>query len=210
MHQYFLEVHIVLCKHVYSWSGYWAFQCKANSSNHSNQQLQRSNNLQISMRTVQSSSQRGNCRCSSTIMLPKRIALRFSVGRFDGSSRSVGYGCHVSGPGYCLQQRQGSCLNNTKTQNTSYGVSTTLMSQNFSGRNVLKHYNKLKQNRQRADINEELQLHEVFKAQQYQQPRTVQKLQYQIKNRMHWVFRFIHLKNGAQRSSSYLGERKTH
>ena len=227
MHQNFLEVNIVLCKHIYCWCGNWTFQCQSNSSNHSNQQLLRCNNLQISMNTIQSDSQRCYCRRCSTIILPERIMCMCIIILIVGAilniarilqrcccqqcllfGRAICYRSHIRGSRH--PQRQGSRNQNTNSQNSSYGVGSTLMSKNFSGRNVLKHYNKQKQNCQCSYIYQQLQQYEILKAQQYQEPGAMQKLQNQIKNRMHWVFRLIHLKNRAECSCCYQSERDTH
>lgn len=145
----------MLCKYIYSWSRYWTFQSQTNSPNHSNQQQQRCNNLQISMNPIQSNSQRGYSRSCCALILPKRIRIRtlvlfggicgegFLKWKIFGKSyrRYRGY---LSGPGPLLCQ--GSSPENTNSQNSSDGVGPTLMSENFSRWNVLKHYNEQKLN----------------------------------------------------------------
>ena len=121
---------------------------------------------------------------------------------------AVCYRSHICGSRH--PQCQGSRNQKTNTQNSSNGVGSTLMSKNFSGWNVLKHNNKQKQNCQCSNINQLLQQYKIFKAQQYQEPGAMHKLQNQIKNRMHWVFRLIHLKNRAECSCCYQSERDTH
>jgi hypothetical protein len=85
-----------------------------------------------------------------------------------------------------------------------------LMCKNFCRRNILKHYNKQKQNSKRSNINLQLQQNKIFKALQYQKTRTMQKQQNQIKNRVHWVLRSIHLKNTCQCTSCHQSKRLTH
>ena len=84
------------------------------------------------------------------------------------------------------------------------------MSLNFCRRNIQKHYNKQKQNCQCSYIHQQLKLHKIFKPLQNQKTRTMQKQQYQIKNRMHWVFRFCHLKNTSKRTCCNQSKRGSH
>lgn len=166
------------------------------------------------MHPVQRSSQRGNCSSICAIVLPKRIAFGSCCSSSDWchccSSERSSCGAGASGSVGGGRNSVAARLNDTKCLNTSNGISSTLMSKNFSGWNILKHDHKQKQNGQCSHVDQQLQQHEIFKAQQYQEPRTVQKQQYQIKNRMHWVFRLQHLENGGECSGCYLGERETH
>lgn len=109
-----------------------------------------------------------------------------------------------------LPQSQCSGPKNTNSQNSSNRIGTSLMSQNFSRRNVLKHYNKQKQNCQCSYINQLLQQYKIFKAQLNQKARTMQKQQNQIKNRMHRVFRFHHLKYRRKCTCCDQSKRLTH
>ena len=165
------------------------------------------------MHPVQCSSQRGNCSGICAIVLPKRIAFGPCCSNSDWchcSSSSCCCCCSSFSEGGGGGNSVAARLDDTKCLNTSNGISSTLMSKNFSGWNILKHDHKQKQNGQCSHVDQQLQQHEIFKAQQYQEPRTVQKQQYQIKNRMHWVFRLQHLENGGECSGCYLGERETH
>lgn len=175
------------------------------------------------MNSVQSNSQICYCGSSSPIMMPERVMTRF---------RSID--CTTSrGQRIFSFQRKGKARrrhreslertfrkwlplsqrgrkNQTKCQYPSHGVSSTLMSKNFSRRNVLKHNNKLKQNRKCSNINQQLQQNEVFKPLQNQKTRTMQKQQHQIKNRMNRVFRSHHLKDTHQSTCCNQSERLTH
>lgn len=155
----------MLCKYVYSWSRNWTFQSQTNSPNHSYQQQQRCNNLQISMNSIQSNPQRRYCRSSCAIILPKRImcSILLLFARIyrtqtrihrrlkwcstqqwvfgERNRRYRGHQCGTRDP-----QCQSPCSKNTNTQNSSHGIGPTLMRQNFSRWNVLKHYDKKKLN----------------------------------------------------------------
>ena len=109
-----------------------------------------------------------------------------------------------------LNQGQNSSNNLTKTQDSCNRISSSLMCKNFCRRNILKHHNKQKQNSKCSNINLQLQQNKIFKALQDQKARTMQKLQNQIKNRVHWVFRFHHLKNTNQCTCCHQSKRLTH
>lgn len=123
-------------------------------------------------------------------------------------------GCRHSSQNRTFRKRlplcQGACNNLTKGQYPGYGISSTLMCKNFSRWNVLKHYNKLKQNSKCSYINQLLQQNEIFKSLQNQKTRTMQKQQNQIKYGMNRVFRSHHLKDAHQCPCSHQSERLTH
>jgi len=133
--------------------------------------------------------------------------------RGGAPSREIGKVVKTSGTNKSwtgLPQSQCSSPKNTNSQNSCDGVCSSLMSKNFSRRNVLKHNNKQKQNCQCSYINQLLQQYKIFKAQLNQKARTMQKQQNQIKNRMHWVFRFHHLKHGRKCTCCNQSKRLTH
>lgn len=230
LHYHFLKIYVVLCKHVLIRHRNRTLQSQSHCSNHSYQQLQTCNNLQISMNPVKSNSLICNCGSCFPVMVPKRVLplcssiLRTKVSgpaqyfkicsRHNKTLRSPGSTCGHSPQNRTFSKRlplrQSSCENQTKCQHPCYRISSTLVCKNFSGRNVLKHYNKLKQNSKRSYINQLLQQNEIFKPLQNQKTGTMQKQQNQIKYRMNRVFRSHHLKDAHLCPCSYQSERLTH
>jgi hypothetical protein len=144
----------------------------------------------------------------SCILSPKVGGRHSKILRNPGSTR--GHGSQNRTFRKRLPLCQSSCNNQTKGQDSGNGISSTLMCKNFSRWNVLKHYNKLKQNSKCSYINQQLQQHEIFKSLQNLKTGTMQKQQNQIKYRMNRVFRSHHLKDAHQRPCSYQSERLTH
>ena len=229
LYQYLLEVNVVLCEHIYVRSRNRTFQSQPNSSNHCYLQQQRCNNLQISMNSIQRDSQRRYSRCSCALILPKRVELfiilpglecvappAHHTGVTIHSQRNSGRRSNRTPSPQQWTFRKGLPLcqspssNNTNSQNSSYGIGSALVCKNFSRWNILKHYNKQKQNCQCSNIDQLMQQYEIFKALLYQKTRTMQKQQNQIKNRMHWVFRLHHLKNTLESTCCNQSERLTH
>ena len=109
-----------------------------------------------------------------------------------------------------LSQCQKSSNNLTKTQNTCNWISSSLMCKNFCRWNILEHNNKLKLNSKCSNINQQLQQNKIFQSLQYQETRTMQKLQNLIKHGVHRVFRSHHLKDTHQCTCCYQSKRLTH
>ncbi len=230
LHQNFLKINIVLCKYINIGCRNWTFQSQTNGSHHSNQQQQRGNNQQICMNSIESDSLRSNRRGSCTQILPERIIslpihtlwsfCNETPFALNQSTKHPLFGPLVNLPS--LQQRrrfkralglplsQCSSPKKTNSLNSSDWISSTLMSKNLCRWNILKHDYKQKQNSQCSYIDQQLQQYKIFKALLYQKTRTMQKLQNQIKNRMHWVFRLHHLKNRRKSSRSNQSKRLTH
>lgn len=209
----FSKINIMLCKNIIIRCSNWTFQSQSNSTYHCNQQQQTCQNLQIRMNTVQRNSLICNRRRRSSQMIPKRIKRKISKRTFrsffkerKGRKRQKS---HSSGRKR-LPQRLKCRKSLTKKKNTCDWISPTLMCQNFCRWNVLKHDNKQKQNRQSSNINQQLKQNKIFKPLLYQKPRTMKKLQDQIKNRMHRIFRFCHLKNTQESTGCNLRKRSTH
>lgn len=213
LYEAFLEVNVVLPKYILIWHRYWSFQRKTNCSNHCNQQQQTPNNQQVCMYSIQPNSKIRNSRCCSPVIIPKRIVPR--------TAHKVGIlACK------CRSCRNWACLKRTfnkwlskclkcgedqaKAQYTCYRISSSLMPKNFCRRNIQKHYHKQKQNSKCPNINQQLQQNKIFKTQQYQKSRAMQKQQNQIKNRMYGVFRSHHLKNTHQCTCCNQSKRATH
>ena len=182
------------------------------ATNHSNQQQQTSNNLQIWMYSIQSKSLARNRTRSSSIIFPKIIG-SISPSAFAsirGKSESSTSLCCVNTVRKRLPQCQKSTCKNTKCQNSCNWVCSTLMCQNFSRGNILQHYDKLEQNSQSPNINQQLKQYKVFKTNQYQKSGYVKKKLYKVKYAMYWVFRCGHLINTSQCTCSYQSKNCIH
>jgi len=151
-----LEIYIVLCEYIIVRGCNWTLKSKPHSSYHSYQQQQTSNNQQIRMYTILCNTQISYRRSCFSIFSPKRIVAWVSIFILCRSTcqtkRSRQFRIYTFRKR--LPKSLKSTKSNTKCQNTSYWVSTTLMCQNFSRRNILKHYNKQKQNSQCSYINQ--------------------------------------------------------
>lgn len=160
------------------------------------------------MNTIQSNSQIYNIRSPCTQITPIMIIFKLSIlymvpreeRRYILKSTRL----------YRLPQSQKCSTHQTNCQNTSHWISSTLMSKNFSRRNIKKHNNEQKQNSQCSNIYQQLQQYKILKPLQYKKPGTVQKQLDQIKYRMYRVFRSHHQKYAHQSPSSYQSKRLTH
>jgi len=204
----------MLCKHVIMRSSYRAFQSKSYSTYHCNKKLLTCNNLQISMNTIQSNSQICYCRSSSPIILPKTIFQRILRENFTSILILMNIYKHRKSLERTFRNRLPQSLNSskkqTKSQNTSNWISSSLMRKNLCRRNILKHNHKLKQNCLCSNINQQLQQNKIFKSQQYQKTRTMQKQQNQVKNRVNRVFRTHHQKDTHLSTCCNQSKRLTH
>lgn len=205
----FLKIDRMLCKNIIIRSCKGTFQCQSYCTYHCNQQKQTCQNQEVWMNSIQGNSLICNwgCRCSQTT--PKRIrkihSFFFPRSCFRKRRRE---GSYMGGKR--LPQSLKSLQSLTKKENTCNRVSSTLMRQNFSRRNIQKHNNKKKLNSQSTNINQQLKQYKIFEPQKHLQTRTVQKQQNQIKNRVHGVFRTSHLKNTCQCTSCNLSKRGSH
>lgn len=219
LYNYFLKINIMLCKYILVRHRNWTFLSKSHCTNHSNQQQQTPNNQLICMYSILSNTQICYSRSRCPIMMPERImsSIPHKFGVYIIAVNSINKGsCCRHGKSLKrtlrkrLPQSQNTSNKQTNTQNSCYGVSSSLMCKNFSGWNILKHNNKLKQNSKRSNINQLLQQNKIFKSQQNQKTRTMLKLQNQIKYRMNRVFRSHHLKNTHLCPCGYQSKRLTH
>jgi hypothetical protein len=140
----------VLRKYVIVGRSYRSFKCKPNSSYHSHLLQQTSNNQQIWMYSIQCNTQISYWRSRFSIISPKRIKARITVTLFCRPS-SLTKWCRYFGVRTCrnrLPKPLKSTNSNAKCQNTSNWIGSSLVCQNFSRRNILKHYYKQKQNSQ--------------------------------------------------------------
>lgn len=204
----------MLCKYILIRYRNRALLSKSNSSNHSYQQQQTCKNQLVCMYSIQCNTKISNSRSSCPIMIPKRIipciSYKFRI-YIVSKLRSCRHWKSLKRAfRKRLPQSQNSSNNLTKTQNSSNRIRSSLMCKNFCGGNILKHHNKQKQNSKCSNINQLLQQNKIFKSLQHQKTRTMQKLQNQIKYRVHRVFRSHHLKNTHQCTSCYLSKRLTH
>lgn len=150
----------MLCKYVIVGRSNRSFKCKPNSSNHSHLQQQTSNNQQIWMYSIQCNTQISYWRSRFSIISPKRIRAGIPVTLFRRPS-SLAYTltkwCRYFGVRTCrdrLPKSLKSTNSNAKCQNTSNWIGSSLVCQNFSRRNILKHYYKQKLNSQCTYINQ--------------------------------------------------------
>lgn len=202
----------MLCKYIIVRCCYRTFKSQSNCTYHCYQQLLTCNNLQIRMYPILSNTQISYRRSPFSIISPKRIGAASSILLVCSFTLQIkgsrNFGVNV------LRKRTAKSLKstkaNTKCQNTGYWISTSLMCQNLSRRNIQKHHNKQEQNCLCSHINQLLQQYKIFQSLQYQQPRTMQKLQYQIKYRVYRVFRLCHLIYTHQCTSCYQSKNLTH
>ena len=144
----------MLCKYILIRNRNWTFQSLSNSSYHCNQQQQTSNNQQIWMYSIQCNTQISYRRSRFSIISPKRIRAGITVTLFRRPS-SLAYAltkwCRYFRVRTCrdrLPKSLKSTNSNAKCQNTSNWIGSSLVCQNFSRRNILKHYYKQKLNSQ--------------------------------------------------------------
>jgi hypothetical protein len=142
----------MLSKNIIIRSSHRTFKSKAYSSHHSHLQQQTSNNLLVRMDTIQSNSLICYGRTIFSIRSPKGIASCFSRNWLSGHSliaTNSSSRCKASSVLTTCRKTPLSleCTkSNAKKLYTSNWISPSLLCQNFSRRNVLKHYNKLKLN----------------------------------------------------------------
>jgi hypothetical protein len=151
----FLKVSIVLCKYIVIRCSYGAFKCKAYGTHYSNQQQLTSNDLQIRMDTIQCDTQISNRRAIFSIISPKRIRVDITISLLCRPSILAKWSRHFRVVSFRnrLPKSLKSAESNAKCLYTSNWIGSLLMCQNFSGRNIQKHYNKQKQNSQCSYIN---------------------------------------------------------
>lgn len=197
----------MLCKNILVRHRNRTFLCQTNSSYHSNQQLQTCNNQQVWMYSIQCNPLICNSRSCFPRISPKRVR---RINRRVETIRGWQWKSLKRTLRKWLHLCSNRCKKQTKSQNTSNRVSPTLMCKDFSGRNIQEHNNKQKQNSKCPYINQQLQQNKIFKSLQNQKTRTMQKQQYQIKNRVYRVLRSHHLKNRSLCTCSYQSKRLTH
>jgi hypothetical protein len=151
----FLKVSIVLCKYIIIWRSNGAFKCKAYSAHHSNQQQLTCNDLQIRMYTIQCNTLISNRRACFSIISPKRIRVEIIISLLCRPSSQAKWSRHFRVVTFRnrLPKSLKSTKGNAKCLYTSNWIGPSLMCQNFSRRNIQKHYYKQKQNSQCSYIN---------------------------------------------------------